>query len=352
MESLDVAVIGGGQSGLAAAYALRKQGLKPVVLEASGQPAGSWPHYYDSLTLFSPARYSSLPGLSFGGDPERYPHRDEVVAYLLRYADQLDVDIRTGHRVSEVQTDGEGFALALEDGSRLTARAVVAATGGFGQPNRPDLPGLDSFTRTALHVTDYRAPEPFADQRVVVVGAGNSAVQVATELAAHARVSLASRTPVKWFAQRPLGGKDLHFWLKVTGLDIAPLGRFQRVPASMAVIDGGHYKAALGAGAPDRRPMFTGIEGSKMTWGDGTVEDVDAIVLATGYRPDLGYLAPLEALGGQGRPHHRDGTSLTQPGLAYVGLEWQRSLSSASLRGVGRDSERIALRLAAHLARR
>lgn len=352
MERLDVAVIGGGQSGLAAAYALRKQGRKPVVLEASGQPAGSWPHYYDSLTLFSPARYSSLPGLSFGGDPERYPHRDEVVAYLLRYADQLDADIRTGHRVSEVQTDGDGFALRLEDGSHLTARAVVAATGGFGRPNHPALPGLDSFTGTALHVTDYRAPEPFAGQRIVVVGAGNSAVQVATELAAHARVSLASRAPVKWFTQRPLGGKDLHFWLKVTGLDIAPLGRLQRTPATMAVIDDGRYKTALAAGAPDRRPMFTGLEGSKMTWGDGTVEDVDAIVLATGYRPDLGYLAPLDALGGQGRPLHRDGTSLTQPGLAYVGLEWQRSLSSASLRGVGRDAERIARRLAAHLARR
>ncbi|MFF3356555.1 flavin-containing monooxygenase [Streptomyces sp. NPDC002917] len=352
MEHLDVAVIGGGQSGLAAAYALRKQGLKPVMLEASGRTAGSWPHYYDSLTLFSPARYGSLPGLPFGGDPERYPHRDEVIAYLLRYANQLDADIRTGRRVSEVRADGDGFALALEDGSRLTARAMVAATGGFGQPNRPALSGLDSFNGTVLHVADYRAPDPFAGQRIVVVGGGDSAVQVATELATHARVSLASRAPIKWFTQRPLGGKDLHFWLKATGLDIAPLGRLQRAPATMAVIDDGRHKAALAAGAPDRRPMFTGIDGSKMTWGDGTVEDIDAIVPATDYWPDLGYLAPLDAFGGQGRRLHRDGTSLTQTGLAYVGLEWQRSLSSASLRGVGRDAERIARRPAAHLARR
>ncbi|MFE7788738.1 hypothetical protein [Streptomyces sp. NPDC057460] len=191
-----------------------------------------------------------------------------------------------------------------------------------------------------------RAPGPFAGQRIVVVGAGSSAVQVATELAAHARVSLASRAPIKWFTQRPPAGKHLHFWLKVTGLDIVPLGRFQRAPATMAVIDDGRYRASLAAGAPDRRPMFTGIEGFKMTWGDGAVEDIDATVLATGYRPDIGSSADRDARS------TATGTSLTRPGLASVGLEWQRSLSSASLRGVGRDAERIARCLAAHLARR
>ncbi|WP_328724509.1 NAD(P)-binding domain-containing protein [Streptomyces sp. NBC_00259] len=103
MERLDVAIIGGGQSGLAAAHAVRQQGLAPVVLEASAKPCGSWPHYYDSLTLSSPARYSSLPGLPFGGDPDRYPHRDEVVAHLQRYADRLDAGIRTGHRVTDAR---------------------------------------------------------------------------------------------------------------------------------------------------------------------------------------------------------------------------------------------------------
>ncbi|QLH25321.1 NAD(P)/FAD-dependent oxidoreductase [Streptomyces sp. Rer75] len=351
MEYVDVAVIGGGQSGLAAARALRQHGIRPVVLEASEQAAGSWPRYYDSLTLFSPARYSSLPGLPFGDDPGRYPHRDEVVDYLLRYADRLDAEIRTGHRVHEVRRDGDGFRVTLTDGSQLGTRAVVAATGGFGRPNQPALEGLESFTGTVLHVAQYRDPKPFAGQRVVVVGAGNSAVQVAAELAGHARVSLASRAPVRWFKQRPLGSKDLHFWLQVTGLDIAPLGRFQRAPATMAVIDDGRYRAALAAGTPDRRPMFAAVEGSKVIWPDGPAEEVDAIVLATGYRPDLGYLGPLGALDAPGRPRHRDGIAHAHPGLAYVGLEWQRSLSSASLRGVGRDAGRIARHLAAHLAR-
>ncbi|MGW0839376.1 flavin-containing monooxygenase [Streptomyces sp. NPDC002787] len=350
MEQVDVAVIGGGQSGLAAAHALRRQGREPVVLEASDRPTGSWPRYYDSLALFSPAGYSSLPGMPFGGDPDRYPHRDEVVTYLLRYADRLDADIRARTRVGEVRAAVDGtFALALEGGGELSARGVVAASGTFGRPYRPALPGLEDFAGAVLHAAEYRTPGPFAGQRIVVAGAGNSAVQIAAELAAHAQVTLATRHPVHFAAQRTLG-RDLHWWLKRTGADTLPLGRFLRTPPTQPVIDDGRYRAALTSGAPDRRPMFTGIDGAKVTWADGRSEEVDTILLATGYQPDLAYLSPLGALDKHGHPIHRGGVSLTHPGLAYVGLEWQRGLSSNSLRGVGRDAERIARHLTAHLA--
>ncbi|WP_405447274.1 flavin-containing monooxygenase [Streptomyces erythrochromogenes] len=353
MEHAEVAVIGGGQSGLAAAHALAGAGLKSVVLEASDRAAGSWPRYYDSLTLFSPARFSALPGLPFGGDPDRYPHRDEVVAYLARYAARLDAEIRTGTRVAQVAPDAGGaFRIELEGGAALTAGAVIAASGSFGNPYRPTLPGLASFTGRVLHVAEYRTPEAFAGQRVVVVGAGNSAVQVAAELARTSRTTLATRAPVK-FTRQHLLGRDLHFWLTRTGLDTAPLGRILRTPPAQPVLDGGRYRAALAAGAPERRPVFTGLDGGKATWGDGSVEEVDAVILATGYRSHLPYLAGLPgALDAAGRPRHRDGASLTHRGLAFVGLEWQRSLSSNTLRGVGRDAHRAARRLAAHLARR
>ncbi|MFD6326899.1 flavin-containing monooxygenase [Streptomyces sp. NPDC058442] len=353
MEHIDVVVIGGGQSGLASAYALLRRGLRPVVLEASDRAAGSWPRYYDSLTLFSPARYSSLPGMPFpGGDPDRYPHRDEVVAYLTAYADRLGADIRTGQRVTSVRRARSGFDVALEGGGRLAARAVVAASGTFGRPHRPALPGLEEFTGQVLHAADYRGPAPFTGHRVVVVGAGNSAVQIAAELAGAARVTLATRGPVKFAAQRILG-RDLHFWLTRTGLDTAPLGRLLRRPPAQPVLDDGRYRAALAAGRPERRPLFTGADGSKLTWPDGEREEVDAIVLATGYRPDLPYLAHLDgALDAAGYPRHREGIATEVAGLAFVGLEWQRSLSSNSLRGVGRDADRVARRLAARLARR
>ncbi|MET8544307.1 NAD(P)-binding domain-containing protein [Kitasatospora sp. NPDC004799] len=188
MEIIDVAVIGGGQSGLAAAHALRRQRLVPVVLEASGRAAGSWPHYYDSLTLFSPARYSALPGMPFRGNPDRYPRRDEVVDYLLGYAAALDADIRTGARVVEVREAGGAYEITLDGGGRLAARAVVAATGSSGHPHRPELPGLAGFEGELLHAAEYATPGPFAGRRAVVVGAGNSAAQIAAELAERSRV--------------------------------------------------------------------------------------------------------------------------------------------------------------------
>ncbi|MET9550092.1 FAD-dependent oxidoreductase [Streptomyces sp. NPDC006627] len=353
MEHIDVAVIGGGQSGLATAHALLRRGLRPVVLEASGRAAGSWPHYYDSLTLFSPARFNTLPGMPFpGAGRDRYPHRDEVVAYLSAYADRLDAEIRTGCRVTAVRRTGDGFAVELKGGGRLFARAVVAASGTFGRPHRPVLPGLEEFAGQVLHAADYRSPAPFTGRRVVVVGAGNSAVQIAAELAQAAEVTLATRAPVKFTAQRVLG-RDLHWWLTRIGLDAAPLGRLLSRAPAQPVFDDGRYRAALAAGRPKRRPLFTGADGTKLVWSDGSREGVDAIVLATGYRPDLPYLAGLDgALDANRNPRHREGLATGVPGLAFVGLEWQRSLSSNSLRGVGRDAERIARRLAAHLARR
>ncbi|WP_308299324.1 NAD(P)-binding domain-containing protein [Streptomyces sp. CL12-4] len=211
---------------------------------------------------------------------------------------------------------------------------------------------MDGFTGAVLHAAEYRRPEPFAGQRVVVVGAGNSAVQIAAELATAARVTLASRAPVR-FARQKIAGRELHFWLRHTGLDIAPLGGLLHEPPAQLVIDDGRYRTALAQGAPDRRPVLTGIDGAKICWTDGSREEADAIVLATGYRPDLPYLAGLDgALDAAGRPRHRGGASVTVPGLAFAGLEWQRSLSSNSLRGVGRDAARIARHLAAHLPSR
>ncbi|HZG89228.1 MAG TPA: NAD(P)-binding domain-containing protein [Pseudonocardia sp.] len=344
MNSPDAIVVGAGQSGLAAAHALLARGLQPVVLEAGPEPVGSWPHYYDSLTLFSPARYSSLPGLPFPDDPQRYPHRDEVIDYLRRYAATLDADIRTDQRVTEVRADGEGFTVTTPSQS-LSTPLLIAASGGYGNPHRPDLSGLDAFTGQVLHAADYTSPQPFADQHVIVVGAGNSAVQIAVELARHARVTLATRAPVRYAPQRPLG-RDIHFWSTALGIDHLPVGHLLRSKPGAPVLDDGSYRTAIDGGRPARRPMFTGIEGDTVTWPDGHQERVDTVLLATGYRPDLGYLAPLEALDDTGAPRHDRGLSSTHPGLGHVGLEWQRSLASATLRGVGRDADHVVARIA------
>jgi putative flavoprotein involved in K+ transport len=339
MERTDLVIIGAGQAGLATAFAARRHGLHPVVLEASNLPAGSWPTYYESLRLFSPARFSSLPERPFPGDPDRYPTRDEVVAYLVDYADWLGADIRLGERARSVRLEQGALVVETERRRSLHAPRVVVATGGFGSPHRPALPGLADFAGGVLHSSEYRSPERFRDQRVLVVGGGNSAVQIGAELATVARVTLTTRSRLRWVPQRPLG-RDVHWWLTRSGVDGLPVGSFVS-RRTLPVLDDGRYRAAVAAGRPDHRQMFRAVDRGEVVWSDGEREPVDTIVLATGYRSDVRFLAGTGALDPTGEPLQRRGISSTVPGLGYVGLENQRTVASATIRSVGRDARHL-----------
>jgi putative flavoprotein involved in K+ transport len=277
--------------------------------------------------------------MAFPGDPDRYPLRDEVVEYLTAYTAAVDAEIRFGSRVQQVTADGDGFTITVSDGAPIRAATVVAASGGFGTPYRPALPGLDDFTGWVLHAAQYRNAVPFAGARVVVVGGGNSAVQIAVELAATATVSITTRGPLRFQRQRILG-RDFHWWLTRTGLDTSSLGP-RLVTGTVPVIDDGAYRAAIRAGRPDHRPLPRRLDGDQVVWADAATENVDVILLATGYRPHLPYLAGTAALGEHGVPPHVAGVSTTVPGLGFVGLERQRSFASATLRGVGRDAAHV-----------
>jgi putative flavoprotein involved in K+ transport len=343
-----VIVIGAGQSGLAAAKQVLSHGLRPLVLEATEHRSGSWSHYYDSLHLFSPARFSAMPGLPFPGDPDRYPHRDEVVAYLENYADHLgDVEIRTGTRVAQVVSDGPRFTVHTDRGELIAASGVVVATVSFGNPHRPVLPGAENFNGVITHVAEYRNPEPYAGQRVVVLGAGNSAIQVAHELAERSTVTLARRR-VPEFVPQVVNGHDVHHWFDVTGFDHMPGTWLALLAGAPLVLDAGGYRAAYQAGRIDQRPIFSALRDSEVEWADGTREHVDAIILATGYRPNVDFLATLGALHDNGMPRHLGGVSTTHPGLVYLGLEGQRTFASNTLRGVSRDAAQIIPALAAY----
>ncbi|MEU3645191.1 NAD(P)-binding domain-containing protein [Lentzea sp. NPDC034063] len=168
-------------------------------------------------------------------------HGDDVADPT--YAGRLNADTRTHRRVTGVVLNN-GYRVTTAHGSTFTAPIVIAATGGFGNPYRPALPGLDEFPNTVLHAAQYRSPERFHDQRVIMVGAGNSAVQIATELAEHTHVTLATRKPVKFSDQRPFG-RDLHFWLDRTGLDYIPIGPWLPDGFTTPVLDTGVYRDAL-----------------------------------------------------------------------------------------------------------
>lgn len=344
-----VIIVGAGQSGLAAARAVRSRGLRPLVLETSPKRSGSWSYYYDSLHLFSPARFSAMPDLPFPGDPDRYPHRDEVVSYLESYADRLgdDVEIRTGTTVTRVTAEGPGFKVHTAGGERLAASGVVVASGSFGNPYRPVLAGAERFGGLITHVADYRNPEPYVGQRVVVLGAGNSAIQVAHELAAKSTVTVA-RLRAPEFVPQVVNGHDVHHWFDVTGFDHIPGTWLALLAGAPLVLDTGDYRAAYGAGRLDQRPVFTALGTDEVEWADGSGEHVDAIILATGYRPHVEYLSALGALDDNGQPRHVGGISTTHPGLVYLGLEGQRTFSSNTLRGVSRDADQIVPALAAY----
>jgi putative flavoprotein involved in K+ transport len=348
--TVDALVIGAGQAGLTAGYHLRRAGLSFAILEAADEPGGSWPGYYESLTLFSPSRYSSLPGMPFPGPPERYPTRDEVTAYLRRYAEAFGLPVSTGERVLRAERAGGGFRIITAGGGEHLARTLIAATGSFAKPHRPRFPGQEAFRGRILHVAEYRNAEPYRDKRVVVVGAGNSAVQIAFELAAVARTTLATRSPLRFEPQTILG-RDVHFWLSVSGLDRLPLGRLFDVSEPGAVVDDGTYAAAVRSGRPDRRSVFSRFTERGVVWDNGTEEPVDAVVLATGYRPNLEYLRPLGALSEDGRPDQRGGVSRVVSGLYFVGLPFQTSFASATLRGVGPDAAFVVARARYRVAR-
>lgn len=339
---IDTIVIGGGQSGLAAGYYLQRAGLRFCILEAGDEPVGAWPRYRDSLVLNSPARYSALPGLAFAGHPDHYPTRDEVVAYLRGYAAHFRLPVLTRTRVQAVERTGKQFLVTTARGDRFQARTVIAATGFASHPAMPTLPGQERFGGRLLHLADYRRPEPFHGQRVVVVGGGNGGVQVGVELAAVAEVTLATRRPIRRLPQRLLG-RDVHFWLRWLGLDqIQWLGE-RGVPAYISAA----HAAALRAGRPDQRPMFTGFTADGVVWSDGATERVDSVIFATGYRPQPAYLRGLGALDSGGRLLQHAGRSTVVEGLYFVGFSKQRTAASTTLRGAGADARVVV----AHLKR-
>jgi putative flavoprotein involved in K+ transport len=342
----EVVVIGAGQSGLAAARALQAHGISPVVLEAGDRAAGSWPCYYDSLKAFSPARFNSMPGMAFPGDPDRYPTRGEVAGYLDSYAAALGAEIRTRARVVAVDKDGREFVVVTADGRRLRAGGIVAASGSFSSPYRPAFPGQEGFTGELTHVAEYRNPARYAGKRVIVVGAGDSAAQVANELAPLARVTVAARHPLRFIPQR-IGGKDVHYWLGETGFDTLPDAWLAKITGGSVITDSVGFQQTLAGGLLDVRPVFIGLDGGHVIWNQHERERADAVILATGYRPSLGYLADLGALDPSGAPLHAGGISTTHLGLVYLGLEYQRSFASNTLRGVSADAAAVIAPLAA-----
>lgn len=349
-HTVDVAVIGGGQAGLAAAYHLRRVGgLDFAVLDAQPTPGGAWRHTWDSLRLFSPAAYSSLPGrLMPPQQGETYPDAAHVVDYLTDYEQRYGLPVHRPVRVRAVRPDDRHLRVETDSGT-WRARAVVSATGTWSRPFVPAVPGRDTFRGRQLHTVEYEGPGAFAGLRVVVVGGGNSGAQVAADLAYGTELTWVTQRPARFLAD-DIDGRVLfdHATARRRALDegrddtggVASLGDIVAVPPVREARDAGLLKA---------QPMFTRLTRTGVEWADGTKADADVIIWCTGFRPALSHLAPLGLRGPRGHIPTRGTEAVGEPRLHLLGYGDWTGPASATLIGVGRPAREAAHAIAALL---
>lgn len=337
-ESYEVVVVGAGQAGLSIGRHLAEQGKRFVILDGAGSIGSAWRSRWDSLVLFTPRRYSALPGLAFPGDPDGYPTRDEVVAYLERYAAHFELPIELASPVRTLTRDGEGFVLDVA-GRTIRADRVVVATGPFQVPSAPPFADELDDTIFQTHSAGYRRPADVPDGRVLVVGGGNTGFQIAKELSVSREVHLAIGARQTPLPQRLLG-RDLFWWLTKLGLLSKTVeSRFGRRARSRDTLIGSSPRDVRRHGVRVR-PRAVRAEGRTIGFADGSDLEVDAVIWATGYRPDHSWIE-LPVAGDNGHLRHRRGVTEV-PGLFFLGLSWQHTRGSALLGFVADDAAFIA----------
>jgi putative flavoprotein involved in K+ transport len=343
---VDVAVVGAGQAGLAIGYWLARNQRRFVILERAAELAAAWRERWDSLTLFTPRRYSALPGLPFPGDPDGYPTRDEVIGYLERYAETFQLPIALNSDVEQLGQARDGrFRLEL-DGRTITADQVVVATGPFQKPYVPKLADKLDEDVFQTHAVGYRRPNDVPAGTAVVVGGGNTGFQIAKELSATHNVilSIGSRqTPLP----QTLLGRDLFWWLTKTRiLDKTLESRLGRKLSTRETLIGSsprELKRRLGV---EMKPRAVDADAGTVRFEDSSEVAVDAVIWATGYRPDYSWIK-LPIFDDNRRLRHQRGVTAAD-GLYFLGLLWQHTRGSALIGWVKNDAEFIAGRIETH----
>jgi putative flavoprotein involved in K+ transport len=335
----DVIVVGAGQAGLAIGYFLVQQGRDFTILEAAVEPAAAWRERWDSLRLFTSARYDALPGLAFPGNPDRYPGRDEVVEYLTEYAGRFDLPVQLDSPVRAIRKTGSAYLVELDDRA-YEADQVVVATGPFQVPFVPAIAERLDPEVVQLHSTEYRSPDAIPNGPVLVVGGGNTGFQIAEELSGSREVHLSIGSRQTPLPQRILG-RDLFRYLDATGLirktTASRIGR--RMEGRDTLIGSTPRRIRRRHGV---RLHGRAVEAGRRTveFSDGTRVDVGAVIWATGFRVDHSWV-DVPVFDDAGRLVHRRGVT-DSPGLYFLGLSWQHTRGSALLGWVKDDAEYIA----------
>jgi putative flavoprotein involved in K+ transport len=357
-EHIETVIIGGGQAGLSVGYHLARRGRRFVILDANQRIGDPWRTRWDSLRLFTAARYDGLPGWPFPAPAWSFPTKDEVADYLEAYAARFELPVRTGVRVDRLSREGDRYVVAAGK-NRLEADQVVVAAGAYQRPRIPTLaadldPGI-----LQLHSSQYRNPSQLQEGGVLVVGAANSGAEIALEVSREHRTWLSGRHP----GQEPYRPGSSRWdrllipviWFLTTHVLTVktPLGRAVR---QRFHIGGGHHSRGLplarirpkdlAAAGIERVPRATGVRGGRPVLDDGRDLEVANVIWCTGFVPDFDWI-DLLVVAEAGGPVHDRGVVGSEPGLYFVGLVFQYALASSLVGGVGRDAEHIAEHIAA-----
>ncbi len=325
-RNFEVIVIGGGQSGLAVGYYLRRTGRSYVILDREHKAGGAWQHMWKSLRLFSPAQWSSLPGIIMPGGPDYYPTRDETIDYLTQYEQKYQLNIHRPVVVHDVTKEGRVFTLSTSEGT-YSAKAIINTTGIFSKPVIPEIAELARFKGEVLHSSEYDSPERFKGKRVAVVGEGNSGAQILAEVSKVADVLwITLKKPS--FLPDHVDGRFLFdaasqmYEAKKQGKDYRPpsLGQIVMVPPVVEARDRGVFNNYV---------EFSGLD----------VDAFDSIILCTGFKPALEHLKSLNVVTADGKAATEETRSTVVEGLWFVGYGNWTGFASGTLIGVGRSAK-------------
>jgi putative flavoprotein involved in K+ transport len=347
-EQFDVIVIGGGQAGLSVGYYLKRRGVRFAILDASERVGDAWRNRWDSLRLFSPARFDGLAGMPFPAPGDHLPTKDEMADYLEAYAKKFELPVRTGTRVERVSKQEERYVVEAA-GEVFEADQVVVAMSSFQKPRVPAFASELSADIVQIHSSDYKTPSQLKPGAVLVVGAGNSGAEIAIEIirSGHATVVAGADTgeaPIDMdsaFARR-IGAPFMFRVMFHRVLTIkTPMGRKARpkMLKQATPLIRTKNKHLLAAGA-ERTPRVEGVRDGKPVLADGRVLDVSNVVWSTGFHPGHAFI-DLPIFDESGEPKHVGGVVESSPGLYFVGLHFLYAMSSAMIHGVGRDAQRI-----------
>jgi putative flavoprotein involved in K+ transport len=349
-EYFETVIIGGGQAGLSVGYHLKKQGRPFVILDANERIGDVWRKRWDSLRLFTPARYSGLTGWPFPAPALSFPTKDEMADYLEAYAARFDLRVRTGVKVDRLSRQDDRYVLTSGE-RRFEARHVVVATGANQVPNVPAFADELRSSFVQLHSSQYRRPSQLQDGAVLVIGAGNSGAEIAFEVSrthpTYLSGSPSGQIPIR---HGPAAARFLFPLVLFVGNHMltlrTPIGRKvqPRFVSHGAPLIRVKLKDVAAAGV-EQVPRSVGIEDGRPVLEDGRVLDVSNLIWCTGFREEFPWI-DLPVFGENGRPLHERGVVVGEPGLYFVGLRFQYTATSDVLPGVGRDSEYIAKHIA------